>query len=513
MRLNVLIAGKAGQGINEISNILAKSLASIGYYVFNYRDYGSYITGGHNFNILSISDAIIRSYGEEFDFVIALDENAVKKHKLKEKTIVLASQNYKVKNLVKIEIENKKIENVYYAAVLFKILGLGKEILKNYINKVFAGKSLLKEDLEAVDKVYSKNYKFSFNLKPGNKKNIVMTGAEAVGIGAIESGLQVYFAYPMTPATSMLVFLAQNEKKYNYLVYEPENEISVINAGLGASFSNAAAMVGTSGGGFDLMTEALSMAGMAEIPIVVYLATRPGPSTGVPTFTSQQDINLAVYAGHGEFSRIVVCPGDLQEAYELTKEIFYLTGKYRCPGIILVDKHFAESWYSAESINYKKYPDVKIKYKLGKEIFKTSSYEHDEKGNTVESALEVKKAADRRLKKQEEIKREIGKMKTFEIYGKGEKIIIGTGSVKGAVLDALPELKGFSYLHIRYLEPFADISSLIKGKEIYVIENNSRGLLADLIQKNLGIKIPGKNRVLKYDGRQFLSKEILERLG
>jgi len=513
MRLNVLIAGKAGQGINEISNILAKSLASIGFYVFNYRDYGSYITGGHNFNILSISDAIIQGYEEEFDFVIALDENAIKKHKLAEKAIVLASQDYKVKNLVLVNIENKKIENVYYAAVLFKILGLGKEILKNYIEKVFAGKSLLKEDLEAVDKAYSKDYKFNFSLKAGNKKNIVMTGAEAVGIGAIESGLQVYFGYPMTPATSMLVFLAQNEKKYNYLVHEPENEISVINAALGASFSNAIAMVGTSGGGFDLMTEALSMAGMAEIPIVIYLATRPGPSTGVPTFTSQQDINLAVYAGHGEFSRIVVCPGDLQEAYELTKEIFYLSQKYRCPGIILVDKHFAESWYTIDSLSYKKYPDIKIKYNLGKEIFKTSSYEHDEKGNTVESAQEVKKAADRRLKKEEEIKKEVKKMKTYELYGKGKKILIGTGSVKGAVLDVLPGLKDFSYLHIRYLEPFPIIGEEIKGKEIYVIENNSIGQLADLIQKNLGIIISGKNRILKYDGSQFLTKEILERLG
>ena len=145
MRLNILIAGKAGQGINEISHIIAKSLASIGYYVFNYRDYGSYITGGHNFNILSISDAKINSHEEDFDIVIALDENAIKKHKLNDKTIVLASQDYKIKNLIKIEVEDKRIENVYFAAALFKVFGMDKEILKKYINKVFSGKSYCRQ--------------------------------------------------------------------------------------------------------------------------------------------------------------------------------------------------------------------------------------------------------------------------------------------------------------------------------------------------------------------------------
>lgn len=517
MRYNILIAGSAGQGINEISNILGKSFAFAGYFVFNYREYESRITGGHNFNILSISDEKINSYEKEFDFVIALNTGAVENHRkfMKKNCVVIASQNYKINNLVKIEIENKKIENVYYAAALFKIFGFEKEILKNFINKIFRGKQILEEDLSAVDRVYEKDFKINLGLKKNGKPKYFFTGAEIIGIASIESGLQVYFAYPMTPATSLLSFFAKNQEKYNYIVYQPENEIAVANAGLGSSFSGAISMIGTSGGGFDLMTEALSMQGQAEIPLVVYLAQRAGPSTGVPTFSMQSDLNVALYGGHGEFPRIVVAPGDLEESYRLTKEIFYLSEKYKSLGIILTDKHLAESSFTIENLKEYKINLPKIKKILGKDLVKTSSYEHDENGNTTENPEIIKKRFDTRLKKWEEMKKEISKLQTYSVYGTGKKVLIGTGSVKGAVIDALKNLGDWKYIQINYLMPFANIEKEIKGKNIFVIEENSTGMLADLIQKNFGIKIEGKHRILKYDARNFTASEIfriLERI-
>jgi len=554
MRLNILIAGAAGQGINEISNILAKALACAGYYVFNYREYGSYIAGGHNFNVLCLSDKPINAHENDFDVVIALNEDVIKRYSknFKKNVLILSSQDYKlkkspegtsrcqkisseilgprksgdfrgsekrsfsdIKNLIKIEIDNSKIENVYYAAALFKIMGLDKSILVEYINKVFAGKAWLKEDLEAVEKSYSIDYKINLGLNSNGKTKQVFTGAEACGIAAIESGLQIYLAYPMTPATSLLSFMAQHQKKYNYLVYQPENEIAVANAALGVSFSGAIAMIGTAGGGYDLMTEALSMSGMAELPLVVYLAQRPGPSTGIPTYSMQTDINVALYGGHGEFSRIVVCPGDVEDSYRLTKEAFYLSQKYKSPGIILTDKHLAESYYTIDKLEEYNIKINKPNKILGKDLIKASSYEHDELGNTIEIPEEIKKRFDLRLKKWDEMKKEVSKMKTYSIYRNknAKKIIISTGSNKGAIIDALKELKDYEFIQINYLEPFADIKKELKGKEVYTLETNSTGALADLIQKNIVIEVPMKNRILKYDALPFTASDVVKLLG
>lgn len=513
MRLNILIAGMAGQGINEISNILSKSLASAGYYVFNYREYHSLITGGHNFNVLSLADTPINSHEESYDIVIALaNDIEIYKKNIKKNAIILASCDY-CKNIVKINVENKKVENVYYAAALFKILGLDKEILKRYIERKFKGKSLYEDDLKALA-AYDVDYKINLGLEKGKEENYIITGAEACGIAAIEAGLQVYLAYPMTPATSLLSFLANNQRKYDYLVYQPESEISVVNQALGASFAGAISMIGTSGGGFDLMTEALSMSGMTELPIVFYLASRPGPSTGLPTYYMQSDIKVALNAGHGEFSRVVVCPGDVESAFRLTKEAFYLAEKFKIPSIILTDKNLAESSFTIKNLDKYKINMPKPGKILGRDLVRTNSYEHDVCGNTLEEPLEIKKRFDYRLEKREAIKKEVARMRTYSVYGNknAKKVIISTGSNKGAILDSLQSLD-IKFIQINYLEPFADIAKEVKGREIYVLETNSTGMLADLIEKNLFIKIDKKHRILKYNSKPFMASDIISILG
>ena len=292
MRLNILVGGSAGQGINKISQIISRVLTSYGYYTFNYRDYQSIIRGGHNFSILCISDQEIESNDEKVDFLIALDQKTLYLHKdnLKENAVILKSDDF---------LEFKKNINVALAGSLVKALGIPESYLikevKKYLNYV--------NSTDAAKKGYA-SQKEIYKLKKLNNKAEIISGSRAIAIGARNSKLDFYFAYPMTPATGVTSEIClMNDKKLKF--FQPENEIAVANIALGASFAGKKVMVGSSGGGVDLMGEAISMQGISEIPLTVYLASRPGPATGIPTYTSQSDLNLALNIGHGEFTKIV----------------------------------------------------------------------------------------------------------------------------------------------------------------------------------------------------------------
>jgi len=274
-------------------------------------------------------------------------------------------------------------------------------------------------------------------------------------------------------------------------------------------------VVGSSGGGFDLMTEGMSFQGISEIPLVVYLAARPGPGTGVPTYTTQGDLDIALRAGHGEFPRVVIAPGDPVECVEKTNEAFYLAEKFRTLSIILSDKHLAESEFSFDNSSHKPIR-VEIKRDLpGKKIVKASSYEHDKFGNTTEDAEITKKSADARMKKYEDIKKECKKLEMIKIFGKGKNLIIGWGSTKGVILDAM-EGMDVRFLQVLYMKPLSDeikkeiISTGKCGGKVVIVENNVTGQLGRLIREKTGIKI--ENRILKYDGRPFWCDELRERL-
>lgn len=339
----------------------------------------------------------------------------------------------------------------------------------------------------------------------------------------------------MTPATPVLHWLAKRQLKYNILALQLENEIAVINTALGASFSGAKTMVGTSGGGFDLMTEAMSLQGMSEIPLVVYLAQRTGPSTGVPTYTAQSDLNCALYGGHGEFPRIVIAPGDPKEAILRTEEAFYLSSKYRILSIITSDKHLGESNYSFDKIEKsflspkrfileKPNSDYKS-YKITKNgispravpgqgpFVRATSYEHNDYGYTIEDPYWTKLMNEKRLKKIPYLEKEIKKLKPTTLYGKGKNLIIGWGSTKGAILDSLPDLKNFRFLQISYIKPFPKEivkKEIRKSKKVILVENNATGILADVIAEQTGCFV--KNKVLKYDARPFTSEDVIEKI-
>ena len=492
MRINVLIGGQAGQGPNILSEIVGKALIKCGYFVFFSRDYQSLIRGGHNFNILTFNENPVYSNDNKIDILVCLNEETEKIHKkeLKKNSVILKG----------------KEENMHFAGRLFKVLDLDFKFLENELKKLRNFDENLKHAKTGYD---SENKKLQITKTNSNKPKNFMNGSQGVAEGAIKSGLDLYCAYPMTPATPLLFELAPKQYENNFITLELESEISVIGTAIGASATGAKSMVGTSGGGFDLMTEGLSMAGMAEIPLVIYLASRPGPSTGVPTYTSQGDLQLARYCGHGEFFRLVLAPGDPTEAEELISQCFYFSQKYKIPAILLSDKHLAESFYTLNESG-------KItKSEKSTTLKKYNSYEHDEKGIATENADIIKKNFERRLKKTKEIEKEAENFEMFKVFGKKESknLIVSWGSTKGAILDSIKDLD-CKFLQILYIEPFSVKieTELKKAKNIFVVENNATSPLSDLIREKTGFLIEDKNKILRYDGRPFLSDELNEEI-
>lgn len=530
MEKTILIGGEAGLGSAVTSHFIGKVFAGLGYYVFNYRDYPSLIRGGHNFNVLKISDKPVYSHELRYDFILALDQKTIDIHQkdLKQGGLVFKSK----------EMEPKILANDVLIGLLFKYFGVDLEIILAAAEKTFGKSSdLIKKAIEEGYQLGAKKEE----LKISKPKSFI-SGTEAMGIGAIAAGIDIYLAYPMTPASPLLHFLAKRQIENNILVFQPENEIAVVNAALGASFAGARAMVGTSGGGFALMAEGLSLAAMTELPLVIYLSQRPSPATGLATHTGQGDLKFALNAGHGEFLRVVLSPGDAQEAVARTQEAFYLSNKYRIPVILLSDKHLAESNYTFDEITKASLPADRFilenppedykSYEITENgvspravpgqgpIVRANSYEHNDYGHTIEDSVWAVKMQDKRFKKLDFLKKEIDQLNPVSLYGppageagKGENLLISHGSTKGAILDALPRLKNFRFLQVSCLKPLpAEIieKEIKKSKKIILVENSVTGALADVIREETGIEI--KNKILKYDGRPFTADFLISEI-
>jgi 2-oxoglutarate/2-oxoacid ferredoxin oxidoreductase subunit alpha len=503
MKCEILIGGKAGQGPNFLSEIVANALIKEGYYVFYSRDYQSLIRGGHNFNQISFSDSPVFSNVSKIDVMVCLDENTKKLHEkdLSNNTIVVDFVQGK--------------GNTYFAGVLFRILEIPFEVLEKELKNY--GK--FEENLKDAKEGYSQNGRtLKVKIRKTGHKLDLLNGSEATALSAIKSGLDIYYAYPMTPATPLMMELGQMtlEKDAKHKVVEVENEIAVALAGIGSSVVGKRVMVGTSGGGFDLMTEALSFAAMAEVPIVFYLAQRPGPGTGVATYTSQGDLNMALHAGHGEFFRMVLAPGDNEESMKLTNDAFYFSHKYRIPSIVLNDKHLAESksLFDEKKIS-SKIKEIKSSVKIGERF---NSYESNKKLNSIstEDVDVIKANFEKRMKKQKEIEKETSRFEMIKVYGneKSKKLILSWGSTKGAILDALNEVDA-KFVQVLYMNPFPTkqiLAEIKKAKEIVVVENNSESPLSRLIAEKTGFIVEDKNKILRYDGRPFFSDELSEEI-
>lgn len=492
VRYNILIGGPAGTGPNILTHILGETLVKKGYYVFYSRDYQSLIRGGHNFNQLTFSETSIFSNDSQIDVLVCLDDKTRKLHekKLKKSGILFEGEH----------------PNMYFAGKLFKILCLSFSDLESALKKL---EKRFEENIDEAKQGYNSEKQELCKVFSKKSENYFMNGNQGISQGALKSGVDVYYAYPMTPATPVLGELANAEPINGKapLVLELENEIAVINAAIGSALVGKKAMVGTSGGGFDLMTEGLSLSGIAEIPVVAYLSQRPGPATGIATYTGQGDLQMARHSGHGEFSRFLVAPGDPKEAQELTSECFYFSQKFKIPAILLGDKHLAEALFTLSEKPKITKSEVSVK------LQRYNSYETDSEGCATEDPEIISKNIEERKAKIPKIKKEAEKFSMYEIFGKknSKNIILAYGSVKGAILDAIKDLD-VAFLQIKYIEPFPEIKNLIQDKNLILVENNATGMLAEVLAEKTGIFINEKNKILRYDGRPFFADELKEEI-
>jgi len=544
----VTVGGKAGQGVKALGEVIGELLNELGYYVFILDDYPSLITGGHNFNRISFSEEEIHCSHKETDILIALDENTIEKHRkdLKDGYFILYdSSEFKIeeKNAIGIPSEEfvekanvaQRMRNSSFAGALCYLLGINFEFLEKTFGVVFGDKAEPNIKIAKVAYDFTKeNYRPLLNIKKIGERRKLITGNIAIAEGLVAGGLEVYIAYPMTPSTSILHYLASKAKEYKIKVVQPENEIAVINMAVGCAYAGKKVAVGTSGGGFDLMQEGFSLAGMSENPVVAIESQRPGPSTGVPTYTSQADLNYLLNAGHGEFPRIIVAPGTQEQAFYKAAEILNLVWKFQVPGILISDKNLSESWKNV-SLNENKIYKAKPKlftngeykrYKFEEDgvsplafpgtkgvVVKSSSYEHDEYGITTEEPEKIAKMQEKRFAKLKYIEKELENLETVKIYGEGENAIVTWGSSIGAVLEAAKKLNNVKIVQVLYLSPFPKkkiAQELKECKNVVGVEANFLGQLCDLIFANTGIEI--NKRILKYDSREFAPCELYLKL-
>ncbi len=556
--INWKIGGEAGYGIMISGLIFSKCLSRNGFHVFNYAEYPSLIRGGHNTYYVRAAHEKVYSQINRVDVLVALNDETIEKDtynltgdsgiifdsdtvkapkeaKYKMYPVPLlrlakeANGDHVMRNTVALGATMALID--YDVNALLEIIGesfreKGEEIIKENQKAAQLGYDYVREKFENV---------FAHKIKKvAGKKRMVITGNDALCIGAIKAGCKFLSAYPMTPINSILALMAANEKAYNLVVKQPEDEIAGANMAIGASFAGARAMTATSGGGLSLMVEAFGLAGMTETPLVIINGQRPGPATGLPTWTEQGDLRFVMHAAQGEFPRIIIAPGDVEECYETIMHAFNLAEKYQMLVIILTDKYLAESYRTAEDFasepkiergilkqeellkigDYKRYsltetgisPRSIPGQKNG--MFIATSDEHNEEGYFDEEADMRKMMMDKRFRKLEQAKKEIPEPK---LYGKkdAELTIIGWGSVKMPVLEALKEFPNVNFLHAVYVHPFPDkkIREILNGgKKTLMIESNKTGQFLGLIKENIGKETDYK--LLKYDGRPFYPEEI-----
>ncbi|MBC7321327.1 2-oxoacid:acceptor oxidoreductase subunit alpha [bacterium] len=554
MELKIVIGGEAGQGIQTISSIMSRFFLRSGYYVFTEQSYQSRIRGGHNFTQVRVSTESISSSDDGIDILVALNEETINLHREEVSSngiIIYDSELIKsVDNdkrffgapLQRIAIEKAKTRlavNSSACGVLVGLLDGDFSILETLMREQFKDPEIGERNVLSARAGYeigkTKN-DFPFRTPfLSNNSRLLIDGGSAVGFGAIVAGCRFLSAYPMTPGTAVMNYLAGHSKRYNIVVEQAEDEISAINMVLGASFAGVRSMVTTSGGGFALMVEGLSLAGMTETPCVIHIGQRPGPATGLPTRTEQGELLFVINAGHGEFPRYVTAPRDAQDAFYKTIKAFNLADKYQIPSIILTDQFLIDSMVTIEgldldNIKIERYiennPSKDYKRHLitdsgispralpGTEgiLVITDSDEHDEEGHITEDLEIRKRLVEKRLKKGELIKEDIEEPIYFGVSNP-DVILVGWGSTYGAIKESVKRLieedfkVGLLHFSDVYPLPYRQLEKY-RDKRLISVEGNATGQFALLVRRETGIDIGEK--ILKYNGRPFTPSEIVK---
>lgn len=366
--LSIVLSGAAGQGIQTVEKLLTKIAKESGYYVFATKEYMSRVRGGNNSTEILISSKPVRAFRNKIDILVILNNNSIDRlrNRISDTTFIMGEEAYVKNEMNKLPVPilqlAKDVGNPIYAnsvasGILSGIIDADLEIVKKCVSEYFSTKNpeTIKKNITATVKGYnlgkSLSLKVSIKKNPKIKNHYLMNGAQAVSKGAIAGGCNFISSYPMSPATAVFTELAKASKENNIIVDQAEDEIAAANMVIAAWYAGARGLVSTSGGGFALMTETISLSGMIETPIVVHLAQRPGLATGLPTRTEQGDLNLALYAGHGSFPRIIFAPSSLDEADYLTAQAFNYADEFQVPVFVLTDQYLLDSIYNVEKFS------------------------------------------------------------------------------------------------------------------------------------------------------------------
>lgn len=560
--LSIMVGGEAGQGVQSMGAILCKAFARGGYSVFADQDYESRVRGGHNFFRIRVSDRPVAAISEPVDILVALNAETIELHRMEtsrqgvvvydadELQGITADDRFFAAPLAKLAQDragSKLMVNAVAAGVTLGLLGYGLDILPAVLKDQF-GPKLAEGNVSAATAGYEHagRYLGQFRQrlgKTGKPGLMLLNGNDALAVGAIAAGCTFISAYPMTPTTSIMEYMAARSEELGLVVLQAEDEIAAANMVIGASYAGARAMTATSGGGFCLMVEALSLAGMTETPMVVVLGQRPGPAIGLPTRTEQGELHFALHSGHGEFPRAVLAPANIEDCFWLAVKAFNLADKYQLPVIVLTDHHLASSYVTADRFDLGR---VKIERGLvsneelrllkpykrhqvtesgispralplqDKVLVVTDSDEHNEEGHIIEDGPTRNEQMRKRLRKLEAMRPEMGQPRLEGAPG-AEWTLIGWGSTYGAIKEAaaLLEKDGVAagVLHLNELWPFpaqAVTKALSNGTRSVVIENNATGQLRSLIRAETGIATD--HALLKFDGRPFTPRYIADEL-
>jgi 2-oxoglutarate ferredoxin oxidoreductase subunit alpha len=559
--VTIVICGEAGQGLQKLEGLITSAALLSGYCVFSSSEYMSRIRGGANSMQIRLSPEKVSALVDRTDLLIALGRGTAEhlKERATENTLILGDADSVSKELkaragaffeIPITSAAREAGNRIFSAevvlgILAGLFNFDLSIIKARLSATFYAKGIdiVEKNIEAAmagfeaSSTLMEEGKVSTLLKKSSdvSKKIMVSGSQAVALGAVAGGCNFLAAYPMSPSTGVFNLLSKYSKDFSIITEQCEDEIAAINMALGAWYAGARALVSTSGGGFALMEEGLSLSAMIESPLVVHLAGRPGPATGLPTRTEQADLELALYAGHGEFPRIILAPGSIEEAFYLTSKAFNLADRYQVPVFILTDQYLIdsvvdtlpfdlkdireESHIVETTADYKRYAFTGSGLSPrgvpghGEGFVCADSDEHDEEGRITEDMAMREKMVDKRLGKLELIRQDI--VPPIVMGDKNAKLLVlGWGSTMPIIKEALSTLEDEDILFIHNPQPYPlhldTIDHIKRAKQVVVVEGNATGQFARVVKAETNVEA---DNILKYNGLQFSVEEIAEKIG
>jgi 2-oxoglutarate ferredoxin oxidoreductase subunit alpha len=562
------IGGAAGQGVATPGNILAKLFARRGLHINAYNAYQSIIRGGHTFLTIRTSQDPVRSMGDRLDMLIPLNQDTMDRHleRMGPGSAVLydgdrvkpgsAAEGVQLCPLPLGELaKNVLYYNTAAVAAVLRLVGVALKPFEEMLAQQFKrkGDAVVAQNVAAARAGFEyagAHFKpYAFSLPDTGRRLAVATGNDSLAMGGVAAGVKFYCAYPMSPATGVLMWMARHARQLGVMVRQVEDELSVINMAIGAAHTGCRAMCATSGGGFALMTEALGAAAMMEIPLVCINVQRAGPATGVPTKTEQGDLWQVLGAGQGDYPRLIAAPTSIPDCFHLIPEIFDLADKFQCPGIVLADLLESEGFSTLEpsELDFNpprdrgaviglggEVPDVNGGYKRYKmtesgispravpgtpgHAHVVASDEHDEDGVLISDEFtdphKRQAIMERRGRKMDGVL-PLLEPPRFTGPDEAEVTLLGWGSTEGVIDEAIEQLAAqgivANHLQVRWLVPLqseAIARALSGARNLIIVENNYSGQFARYLRSETGIAADAHIR--KYDGEPFMPHHVTD---